>query len=57
VRFNDGVEGEPDLAEYAGKPRLQPWPDRRVFENMWTPSHGGEIRWGMIPKSLIWASV
>ena len=46
IRFNDGTEGELDLTEYAEKRWFQPWQDRRVFENVWIPPHGGYIRWG-----------
>ena len=50
VRFNDGTQGEIDLAEYAEKPWFQPWQDRRVFKNVWVPAHGGGIRWGDDPE-------
>ena len=46
VKLSNGVEGELDLAEYAEKPWFQPWQDRSVFENIWIPPHGGDIRWG-----------
>ena len=50
IRFNDGAEGEINLTEYAEKPWFQPWQDRRVFENVWIPLHGGDIRWGDDPE-------
>ena len=50
IRFNDGAEGELDLTEYAEKPWFQPWQERRVFENVWIPLHGGDIRWGDDPE-------
>ncbi len=50
ISFNDGTEGELDLTEYADKPWFQPWQDRRVFENVWIPPHGGEIRWSDDPE-------
>ena len=50
VKLSNGVEGELDLAEYAEKPWFQPWQDRRVFENVWIPAHGGDIRWGDDPE-------
>ncbi len=46
VRLTNRVEGELDLTEYAEKPRFQPWQHRDVFENVWIPPCGGEIRWG-----------
>ena len=50
VKLSNGVEGELDLTEYAGKPWFQLWQDREVFENVWIPIHGGDIRWGDDPE-------
>ena len=50
IKFNDGTQGELDLTEYEDKPWFQPWRNRRVFENVWIPPHGGEIRWGDDPE-------
>ena len=46
VKLSNGVEGELDLTEYAGKPWFQPWQDRKVFESVRIPPHCGDIRWG-----------
>ncbi len=52
VKLSNGVEGELNLTEYAGKPWFQPWQDRKVFENVWIPPHGGDIRWGDDPEEI-----
>ena len=52
VRISDGTEGELDLTEQSKKPWFQAWQDRRVFENVWIPSHGDGIRWGNDPKEF-----
>ena len=63
VKLSNGVKGELDLTEYAGKPWFQPWQDRKVFENVWIPIHGGDIRWGDDPEEsdmvfcIIWLYV
>ena len=63
VKLSNGVEGELDLTEYAGKPWFQLWQDRKVFENVWIPIHGGDIRWGDDPEEsdmvfcIIWLYV
>lgn len=48
VRFNDGEQGEIDLAEYAEKSWFQPWEERTVFESVHISSHDALI-WGDDP--------
>ena len=49
VRFNDGEQGEIDLAEYAEKPWFQPWRKRTVFESVHI-SHHDALIWGDDPE-------
>ena len=49
VRFNDGEQGEIDLAEYAEKPWFQPWQKRTVFESVHI-SHHDALIWGDDPE-------
>ena len=43
LRFNDGEQGEIDLAEYAEKPWFQPWLERTVFESVHISAHDALI--------------
>ncbi len=44
VRYADGVEGEIDLSDLAGRGVFQVWADRRVFETVHIDESGG-IAW------------
>jgi len=44
VRYADGVEGEIDLNDLAGRGVFQAWADRRVFETVHI-DEGGGIAW------------
>ena len=48
VRFNDGEQGEIDLAEYAEKPWFKPWQERAVFESVHISPNDALI-WGDDP--------
>lgn len=44
VRYADGLEGEIDLSDLAGRGVFQVWADRRVFETVHIDESGG-IAW------------
>lgn len=55
LRFGDGVEGEVDLSDLAGRGVFAIWNDHRVFEQVEIGSHG-ELCWpgdvDLCPDSL-----
>jgi hypothetical protein len=44
LRFGDGVEGEVDLSDLAGRGVFQAWADRKVFESVHVDPSGA-IAW------------
>ena len=44
LRYSDGVEGEIDLSDLAGKGVFRVWDDLKVFEQVRLGEHG-EIAW------------
>ena len=44
LRYENGVEGDVDLSEFAGRGVFALWNDRGAFENV-SIGPGGEIRW------------
>ena len=49
LRFNDGEQGEIDLADYSEKPWFHPWQKRTVFESVQISHHDASI-WGDDPE-------
>lgn len=45
LRYSDGVEGEVDLSDLAGKGVFEVWQDRTVFGAVWI-DEGRAICWG-----------
>ena len=45
LRYNDGVEGEVDLSDLAGRGVFAAWNDEAVFNSVRLGSHGA-IEWG-----------
>ncbi len=45
LRFADGVEGEVDLSDFAGRGVLEAWGERRFFENVRIDEYGA-LGWG-----------
>lgn len=45
VKYSDGVEGEVDLSEFAGKGIFKLWDNYTNFEKVYI-GEGGEIAWG-----------
>ena len=41
LRYSDGVEGEIDLSDLAGKGVFRVWDDLKVFEQVRLGEHGG----------------
>ena len=56
VKLSNGVEGELDLTEYAGKPWFQLWQDRKVFESCGYLLMVETFVGAMIPKKATWFS-
>ena len=50
VRFEDGVEGETDLADLAGRGVFAAWDDRATFEAV-RVGGSGELTWGDVDLS------
>jgi hypothetical protein len=44
LRYEDGVEGDVDLSDIAGRGVFKTWDDRAVFENVRITSGGG-LEW------------
>ncbi|HVA50509.1 MAG TPA: DUF2442 domain-containing protein [Pirellulales bacterium] len=44
LRYDNGVEGEVDLSDFAGRGVFAVWNDRAAFEKV-SIGPGGEIRW------------
>ncbi len=44
LRFDDGVEGELELGDLAGRGVFACWADRAAFERV-TVGEGGSVRW------------
>jgi uncharacterized protein DUF2442 len=45
LRYDDGVEGDVDLSDLAGRGVFQAWTDRAFFDAVRLGSHGA-IEWG-----------
>ena len=45
LRFTDGVEGEVDLSDLAGRGVFEAWNDRHFFENVHIDESGAPV-WG-----------
>jgi hypothetical protein len=45
LRYDDGVEGEIDLSDLAGRGVFKPWNDLAFFDSVRLASHGA-IEWG-----------
>jgi hypothetical protein len=44
LRYADGVRGEVDLSEFAGKGVFKLWNDPLAFESVWIGEHG-QLAW------------
>jgi hypothetical protein len=44
IRFDDGVQGEIDLSDLAGRGVFQSWSDRKVFEGVHV-DESGAVSW------------